>query len=124
MVARDLPGDDPSIEWASPWAGALIVLGGVSSSRDRKMQLRSFSELWKLSFQYPGPESGIRRIVLEDIFDDDRTESDIWWQKFMPEVSRMLYCVCIRNSMLISIFIFFSFSFFLLTNYLLVRPSE
>ncbi|KAJ5403439.1 hypothetical protein N7509_003310 [Penicillium cosmopolitanum] len=85
VVARDLPGDDPSIEWASPWAEALIVLGGVSSSRDRKMQLRSFSELWKLSFQYPGPESGIRRIVLEDIFDDDRTESDIWWQKFMPE---------------------------------------
>ena len=23
---------------------------------------------------------------LEDIFDDDRTESDIWWQRFMPEV--------------------------------------
>lgn len=84
MVARNLPGDDPNIEWASPWAGALIVIGGVSSNRDRKMQLRSFSELWKMSFQHP--EAGIRQITIEDVFDDDRTESDIWWQKFMPEV--------------------------------------
>jgi hypothetical protein len=89
VVARNLPGDDPSIEWASPWAGALIVLGGVSSSCDQKMQLRSYSEPWKMSFQYP--EYGIRRIVLEDIFDDDCVESDVWWQKFMPEVFSQLH---------------------------------
>jgi len=84
VIARNLPGDKPSTEWASPWAGAVIVLGGASSVRDQKMQLRSFSELWKMSAQCF--DSGIQRLTIEDIFDDNRTESDIWWQKFMPEV--------------------------------------
>ncbi|KAJ5085915.1 hypothetical protein N7532_010686 [Penicillium argentinense] len=84
IVARNLPGDEPSIEWASPWAGALTVLGGIDSTRDKKMQLRSFSELWNMNARHP--DSGIKRITLEDIFDDDRSEDDIWWKNFMPEI--------------------------------------
>ena len=88
-MARNLPGDDATIEWASPWAGALIVLGGVSTADERKMQLRSFSELWSMSFQ--DPKSGLKRVTMEDIFDDDRSEDDIWWKKFMPQVSIHMY---------------------------------
>jgi hypothetical protein len=49
------------------------------------MQLRSFSELWNMSAHHP--DSGIKRITLDDIFDDDRSEENIWWKNFMPEVS-------------------------------------
>jgi hypothetical protein len=64
-------------------------MGGVSSARDKKMQLRSFSELWDMSFLYP--ESSLRRITAEDVFNDNRSEDDIWWKDFMPEVCRCLY---------------------------------
>jgi len=90
VIARNLPGDDPCIEWASPWAGAVGVMGGVSSARDKKMQLCSFYELWDMSLLYP--ESSLRRITAEDVFNDDRSEDGIWWRDFMPEVCKYLYC--------------------------------
>ena len=48
------------------------------------MQLDAFAELWRWSFSYP--DSSIRRVTIED-FHDDKTEEDIWWKDFMPEVS-------------------------------------
>jgi D-amino-acid oxidase len=91
-VARDLPGDDPTIDWASPWAGASFIAGGTSITRERRMQEETFREFWKWSQLYP--ESSIRRITIEDFFDDEDT--DIWWKVWVPEVklpqSRILQC--------------------------------
>lgn len=83
IVARNLPGDEPTIEWASPWAGASFIAGGCSSPREAKMQLDAFSELWRWSIAYP--ESSIKQITIED-FHDDKTEEDIWWKDYMPQV--------------------------------------
>lgn len=87
IVARNLPGDDPSIEWTSPWAGVSFIAGGCDSSSEAKMQLDAFAELWRWSFTYP--DSSIRRITIED-FHDDKTEDDIWWKDFMPEVTFLM----------------------------------
>ncbi len=84
IVARNLPGDKPSIEWASPWAGVSFIAGGCSSPAEAKMQLDAFAELWRWSDAYP--ESSIKKIPIED-FHDDKTEDDIWWKEYMPEVS-------------------------------------
>ncbi|KAH7142163.1 hypothetical protein EDB81DRAFT_723433 [Dactylonectria macrodidyma] len=80
IVARNLPGDDMSFEWASPWAGASFIAGGCDSAREKKMQLDAFAELWRWSIRYP--ESSIKRINLEDVFDDER---DVWWKDYVPE---------------------------------------
>ena len=83
IVSRNLPGDEPTIEWASPWAGACFIAGGCSSPREAKMQLDAFAELWRWSIAYP--ESSIKQIIIED-FHDDKTEEDIWWKDYMPQV--------------------------------------
>ncbi|KAM5341732.1 hypothetical protein ACJ41O_014763 [Fusarium nematophilum] len=80
IVARNLPGDDPSFEWASPWAGSSFIAGGCSSAREKKMQLDAYAELWRWSVRFP--ESSVKRITLEDIFDDER---DVWWKDHVPE---------------------------------------
>ncbi|CAG8022695.1 unnamed protein product [Penicillium olsonii] len=82
IVAKNLPGDEPTIEWASPWAGASFIAGGCFSSREAKMQLDAFAELWRWSIAYP--ESSIKQITVED-FHEDKTEADIWWKDYMPE---------------------------------------
>ncbi|OJJ08939.1 hypothetical protein ASPVEDRAFT_77504 [Aspergillus versicolor CBS 583.65] len=84
IVARNLPGDKPSIEWASPWAGVSFIAGGCSSPVEAKMQLDAFAELWRWSDAHP--ESSIKKIPIED-FHDDKTEDDIWWKDYMPDVS-------------------------------------
>ncbi|KAF4462797.1 D-amino-acid oxidase [Fusarium albosuccineum] len=82
VVARNLPGDEASLEWASLWAGANFVAGGCSSDRDKRMQLDSFAELWRLAARFP--ESSVKRIPMEDFFDDERNTEEIWWKDFMP----------------------------------------
>lgn len=47
------------------------------------MQLDAFAELWRWSIAYP--ESSIKQITIED-FHDDKTEEDIWWKDYMPQV--------------------------------------
>lgn len=83
IVARDLPGDDLSIDWASPWAGASFVAGGVSTSREKKMQIDTFAELWRMSISHP--ESSLKRITMEE-FHEDLSEDDVWWKDYMPQV--------------------------------------
>lgn len=83
IIAKNLPGDKPTIEWASPWAGANFVAGGCASLKEAKMQIDAFSELWRLSLSHP--ESSVKQIPMED-FHDDKTEGDIWWKDYLPEV--------------------------------------
>ncbi|KAK5086229.1 hypothetical protein LTR70_000015 [Exophiala xenobiotica] len=84
IVAKNLPGDAPTIEWASPWAGASFIAGSCSSLQEAKMQLEAFAELWRLSIEHP--ESSVKRILIEDLH-DNKTEDEVWWKDFMPEVS-------------------------------------
>ena len=84
IVAKNLPGDAPTIEWASPWAGASFIAGSCSSLQEAKMQLEAFAELWRLSIEHP--ESSVKRILIED-FHDNKTEDEVWWKDYMPEVS-------------------------------------
>lgn len=84
VVAKNLPGDDPTLEWASPWAGANFVAGYCTSPRDRKMQRDTFIELWRLAGRFP--ESSVKRIPIEDFFDEERTEDDLWFKDFVPGV--------------------------------------
>ncbi|EXL71840.1 hypothetical protein FOPG_12538 [Fusarium oxysporum f. sp. conglutinans race 2 54008] len=83
VIAKNLPGDDPTLEWASPWAGANFVAGYCSSPRDRKMQRDTFIELWRLANRFP--ESSVKRIPMEEFFDEERTEDDLWFKDFVPD---------------------------------------
>lgn len=87
IVARDLPGDEPCIDWASPWAGANFIAGGCTDPREKKMQLDAFAELWRLSVSTP--ESGLKQITIEDILDTVPADQ-IWWKDYVPEVTRPL----------------------------------
>lgn len=89
-MARNLPGDERSIEWASPWAGASFIFGGTSIRREMKMQLDAFAELLRWSTAYP--ESSIKRITLNDIFDEEKTETEIWWKDYVPDVRKSNFC--------------------------------
>ncbi|KAK5083090.1 hypothetical protein LTR05_006972 [Lithohypha guttulata] len=83
IVARNLPGDGLSAEWASPWAGASFIAGGTSSRIEQQMQLDTYSQLSHWAENYP--ESSVRLITLEDFFDFD-DNSQIWW-RMLPEVT-------------------------------------
>lgn len=82
IVAKNLPGDDLSHEWASPWAGAVFLGLDGSNAREQKMQLDSFAVLWQLAVS--NPESSIRRIEMND-FHDDKTIDQIWYRDALPE---------------------------------------
>ncbi|CAJ0547265.1 Ff.00g018920.m01.CDS01 [Fusarium sp. VM40] len=82
IVAKNLPGDEPTLDWASPWAGANFVAGYCSSPRDRKMQRDAFTELWRLATRCP--ESSVRKIPMEELFDQERTDDDLWYREFVP----------------------------------------
>ncbi|KAF5598379.1 d-amino-acid oxidase [Fusarium pseudocircinatum] len=83
IIAKNLPGDKPTLEWASPWAGANFVAGYCTSPRDRKMQRDTFIELWSLASRYP--ESSVKMIPMEEFFDKKRTEDDLWFKDFVPD---------------------------------------
>ncbi|KAM6536414.1 hypothetical protein FALCPG4_002422 [Fusarium falciforme] len=82
VIARDLPGDEPSIKWASPWAGANFVAGGCSSARERRMQMDAFTELWRLAIRHP--ESSVKRLPMEEFYDNERSDDDFWFKDFIP----------------------------------------
>ncbi|KAF5970008.1 d-amino-acid oxidase [Fusarium bulbicola] len=83
IIAKNLPGDELTLEWASPWAGANFVAGYCISPRDRKMQRDTFIELWRLARRYP--ESSVKTIPMEEFFDKERTEDDLWFKDFVPD---------------------------------------
>ncbi|KAJ5579710.1 uncharacterized protein N7459_005695 [Penicillium hispanicum] len=82
VVARNLPGDELSHEWASPWAGAVFLGLAGSSPREQKMQLESFAFWWQLAKRHP--ESSVRIIEMNDIQDDLPLEQ-VWYRDQMPE---------------------------------------
>ncbi|KAK2811946.1 hypothetical protein FQN50_001653 [Emmonsiellopsis sp. PD_5] len=82
IIARDLPGDDWSYGWASPWAGAVFLGLDGSTPREQQMQRDSFAFLWNLAKTHP--ESSIRRIEMHD-FQDVSPLEQIWYRDLMPE---------------------------------------
>lgn len=83
VVGKNLPGDEPSTEWASPWAGANFVAGFADTAQRKMMQRDAFSELWRMANT---KGSGVQKITLEEYFDDDRTADDFWFKEFTPNV--------------------------------------
>lgn len=82
IIAKNLPGDELTQDWASPWAGAVFLGLDGSNPREQKMQLDSFAVLWSLAVS--NPESSVKRIEMED-FHDDKTIDQIWYKGKMPE---------------------------------------
>lgn len=76
IIARDLPGDELALDWASPWAGAVFLGLDGSNEREQKMQLDSFAMLWSLAVT--NPESSVKRIEMLD-YHDDKTIDQIWY---------------------------------------------
>jgi hypothetical protein len=48
------------------------------------MQRDTFIELWRLAGRFP--ESSVKGIPMEDFFNDERTEDDLWFREFVPGV--------------------------------------
>ncbi|KAM0217446.1 hypothetical protein ACHAQD_007425 [Fusarium lateritium] len=47
------------------------------------MQRDSFAELWRLATRYP--ESSIKKIPMEEVFDQERTDDDLWYREFVTD---------------------------------------
>ncbi|KAK0650025.1 hypothetical protein B0T16DRAFT_389967 [Cercophora newfieldiana] len=76
IVARDLPGDAPSQDWASPWACAgWVALGG--SPLEEQMQLDTLAIFRKLAAAHP--ESSVRCGELTDIYDESPGDAKTLW---------------------------------------------
>ena len=83
IVARDLPGDEPSEDWASPWACAGWVALGLGSPQEQQMQLDALSYLCNLAVSHP--ESSVRVSELTDVHDVGATKvEDLWCHGRLP----------------------------------------
>jgi len=86
IVARDLPGDEPSQDWASPWAcaGWAAVAAHGGSPREQQMQLDALKFLRKLAAS--NPESSLRRAELTDVHDAEISgaSGDLWYHGRLP----------------------------------------
>ncbi|CAH0004483.1 unnamed protein product [Clonostachys byssicola] len=82
IVARDLPGDDPSQRWCSPWACAgWVALGGTPL--EQKMQLDTLAYCSKLA--KTNPESSIRCSELTDLYEVGATSAkELWYHEMVP----------------------------------------
>jgi hypothetical protein len=52
------------------------------------MQRDAFAELWRLAARYP--ESSVQKIPMEEVFDQERTDDDLWYREFVPDVGSKL----------------------------------
>lgn len=52
------------------------------------MQRDAFTELWRLATRCPEPN--VRKIPMEEVFDQERTDDDLWYWEFVPNVSTRL----------------------------------
>ncbi|KAJ5715291.1 uncharacterized protein N7483_012472 [Penicillium malachiteum] len=81
IVARNLPGDPDSTEWASPWAGAVFMGMDGSNLREQRMQLDAFASRWKIALN--NPESSVRRVEMHDLMDFTPLEK-VWYRDHLP----------------------------------------
>ncbi|KAK7214128.1 hypothetical protein V2G26_021306 [Clonostachys chloroleuca] len=82
VVARNLPGDPESTEWASPWAGAVFMGMADSNEKEQKLQLDSFWVWWRQALSHP--ESSVRQVEMEDLI-DDATLDQVWYRNKLPD---------------------------------------
>lgn len=81
IMARNLPGDPESYEWASPWAGAIWLGMADSNPAEQEMQLDSLAVLLKLA--RTNPESSVRQIEMLDLMDHNDM-SQVWYKNKVP----------------------------------------
>ncbi|KAF2021034.1 nucleotide-binding domain-containing protein [Aaosphaeria arxii CBS 175.79] len=86
IVARNLPGDANSLEWASPWAGACFLCLDGSNAHEQRMQADSLAWLWALAESHP--ESSVKRIEMND-FQDETPWEKIWYKDLMPGMRKI-----------------------------------
>ncbi|KAI8272819.1 hypothetical protein K4K60_011787 [Colletotrichum sp. SAR11_57] len=82
IVARNLPNDPQSQEWASPWAGAVFMGMIPSTPKEQKMQLDAFWTWWKLALEHP--DSSVRRVDMLDLIDGS-SEDQVWYANKLPD---------------------------------------
>ncbi|KAK4892958.1 hypothetical protein LTR27_008686 [Elasticomyces elasticus] len=80
IVARNLPGDKTT-EWASPWAGAIILPVETDDARDVRMQKTSFNEYGALADQ--GSETGVQRARATEYWDNKQQLGKPWYASFL-----------------------------------------
>ncbi|KAL5590387.1 hypothetical protein FOBRF1_013944 [Fusarium oxysporum] len=85
IVARDLPGDDSSQQWASPWAGAGILPHPDYKGHD--LQTESFKFYWALAHR--DPTSGVQVVDVTEYYDDREDDSTIWYRRMAPKYRRL-----------------------------------
>ncbi|KAF5261680.1 hypothetical protein FOXYS1_7629 [Fusarium oxysporum] len=85
IVARDLPGDDSSQQWASPWAGAGILPHPDYKGHD--LQTESFKFYWALAHR--DPTSGVQVVDVTEYYDDRDDDSTIWYKRMAPKYRRL-----------------------------------
>ncbi|TFK51572.1 FAD dependent oxidoreductase [Heliocybe sulcata] len=84
IVARDMPGDADSLDWASPWAGAGFGGGGTKDQDPEEIEMlkAGFRYFWKLA--QTNPESSVKRMPGVHYRDNIDTDEDLWIKDFMP----------------------------------------
>ncbi|KAK4950087.1 hypothetical protein LTR10_011064 [Elasticomyces elasticus] len=80
IIARNLPGDKTT-EWASPWAGAIILPVDTDDARDIRMQKTSFKRYGALADQ--GPETGVQRAKASEYWDNKQQLDKPWYATFL-----------------------------------------
>ncbi|WVQ83330.1 hypothetical protein IAT38_005469 [Cryptococcus sp. DSM 104549] len=83
IVARNMPGDPPSLGWASPWAGAMWFGVDGSTPAQAKMQKQSFEKFWEMAETMP--ETSVKRMDVYDYQDAHANpDNEGLWYTFMP----------------------------------------
>ncbi|KAK5163150.1 uncharacterized protein LTR77_010934 [Saxophila tyrrhenica] len=81
VVAKHLPGDK-TLDWASPWAGAVILPASTEDERDVRMQKVAFNEFGALAKQ--GSETGVQAVQATEYWDDRQTVDRPWYADHLP----------------------------------------
>ncbi|KAL3480891.1 nucleotide-binding domain-containing protein [Aspergillus californicus] len=81
ILGEFLPGDPMDQRYVSQWAGAIWLGVHDSTPREQEMQLKSFSELWRIAQRHP--ESGIRQVTMTEIMDIGEP-AQVWYQNQVP----------------------------------------
>lgn len=81
IVAKHLPGDQDTFDYASPWAGACWVGVPDSSPRDQQLQLDAYVGLWRIASEHP--DSGLRISEVTEVMEYGSPDA-IWFKGRIP----------------------------------------